>query len=371
MHTTNIQRKPQVNKIPEGVYSIDSFRLAVDRAVFTEVNLEDKYWIISQTTGEIVNETKERGKQVLLNGHKVNILGYKKTLRGIQYDKVEIYFSSNVNGSRYFEGISKETVYEVLLLLQKENIVNFKCVNTVYRAFTAKDVDIKRDYLFNKKDKEKIHNHYKRLKSDFNGYPENCKVYNGQYKGLGLQANFRDNSSYTKPFIKFYDKYTELFQKHPEIYDCLHPEIQAQLRDNFVSRFEYTIKNNQYCKKLGIGNSLHEIHDLPQEKLGEIAKYVYEVNFKSMHKKRVHVSKMRFSDKLLASYMFEDIQKRGMSAYEVKMKYIREADSENRHTNRAIAKFEKIYDYITGEGAEKTQENVEFTVKWNSFLGFY
>ena len=373
---TNIQSKRDVNNvndknpIPIGKWAVDSFKILIDKDAFTDVNIDHEVSVIDNATGEVLEVQKKHMKKVPYNGQTVYISTFTKTLRGKRIEKVIIIFSSNVNGSSYFDGISKENVYDVFDHLKRLRLVDFKCKRRVYSACTVKDIDVKKDLKFSRKDKEKIKEWNRLLKSYFNGYPDNCKVYDSQSEGLGLQANFRDNSSYTKPFLKFYSKYTEMRKKHPEIWECLPTQTQNFLLQNFVYRFEFTIKNNEYCKKLGIGNRLHEIMSLSQEKLAEIGKYMYNVNFKYRPKTSRMKGKLTQTEKILARYMFQDIQDHGKSVHEVRDIFMMDADTANRNKHRALARFDKIYGYITGEGANEIQESANFRKQWYQQLGF-
>jgi len=368
---TKISNNSQKSNIPYNKWCVDSFKLTVDADVFkpNSVNIPDNQILVDGDTGEEICHFKKKSIPIEYKGQKIYIGRYTKILRGIPYNKVVILFSSNVNGTEYFNGITKDTVYKVLKHLQKIGRIDFNDINEVYKEIIATDIDIKRDTLFTMSDREKIVESTRLLKRYFNGNTDNIRVYNSVSEGLGLQCNWRDNSSYTRPFIKFYDKTTEIQKRHPELLQCQEETIRKEIRSNIVYRYEYTIRNNDYCKKFGISNRLQDILDLGQDKLAEIGKYMYGVNFGLIPKRSKQTNKLTFTDRMLATYMFKDIQEHGKSVYEVREMYIHNSDKVNSHQDRAKKKFEQIYSYITDEYSKEIHDDIEYLNKWINMLG--
>jgi len=364
---TNIQPKNTKSKLHYNEYRVDSFRLVIDKCYFEEVNIPNDFLVIDRNTGEEVYPLKRNSIPINYKYTTIYLGAYKKVLPKQTYEKVILLFSAKASDD-YFGGITKQTIYDVLQCLQDIGRLKFKDISLVYRELRVRDLDIKIDLKFPYDYSEKIVENHKNLKVYFSGNSDNIKTYNNRKTGIGLQANFRDNSSYTKPFIKFYVKSDELPQKHHDFFLTLPLDIQIEFDHNVVYRYEYTIKNKTYFDKLGISDKIADILELPQSKLQEIGKYMFDVNFGLTPKRIVKRKEMQQKDYIMAT-MFLALHKKGFTVYEIRDMFMLEADKVNCHSNRNIALFEKIYAYATGENMTKLSKDIDFIQDWCKQLG--
>lgn len=366
---TNINNNLGKSKIKYGEYAVDSFKLLIDKENFKSINIPNNFILIDVDTGEQIGEQFKKKSIQIPYGNTTIYLGvFRKVLRKKLIEKVCILFSSKANGVDYFNGINENLVKDILIHLKEVNRIDFDDVNLVYSAITVKDLDIKVDFEFKKNDKERIKKTHKSLKNYFNGHKENCKVYDNQKSGLGLQANFRDRSKYTKPFCKFYDKSFEMTAKHPDFLKTLPESIQNEIAEKFVYRFEFTIKDIHYFRKLNLSNKLQDILSVDQSTWKEIAKYYYNTNFGLMPKKQVNRQPMSPKDHVLAMN-FMALHKAGYSLHEIKETYIQAGDSVNCHLNRQQKLFDKIYSYVSEKHTVQLIDEVEYIEKWAKTIG--
>lgn len=359
---SNIQKNIPKKQITKD-FCVDSFKLLVDQDVFTSINIPKNLKLIDNN-GEVIDEFKKNSIRVQFNGTDIYIGAYAKKLRDVEYKKVCILFSAKASGLNYFNGITKETVYEVLYHLQSIGRIEFDDIEKVYKAIYVRDLDIKKDYILPLEYKERIQSVNKHLKNVFNHNPERCTI---ARKNIGLQANYRDNSSYTKPFCKFYDKYSEIVKRNPDLYNNLHTDIRQELQLNFVYRWEFTLKNKDYFTKFAISDRLEDVLELEQERIQEISTYMYNANFGLIPKKRKMgtMSPNDYKDAL----MFQRLHELGVSIYEIREMYMNAWSDKHNNKNRGLEKFEKIYAYVTfGDTAKQVYDENEFIKEWHKLI---
>lgn len=347
----------------ESRFCIDSFKLLIDQDAFTSINIPNDFKLID-SNGEIIDEFKRNSIKVHYELTDIYIGAYTKQLKGKEYKKVCILFSSKAAGQNYFKGITKSVVCNVLNYLKQINRLDYDNIESVYNSIYVRDLDIKKDFIFNKTQIESIKQTNKRLKDIFNHNPERCTI---ARKNIGIQANYRDNSSYTKPFVKFYDKSTEIVAKNNTLYQALRNEDKILIQTKFIYRWEFTIKNKDYFNKLQISDKLSDIQRLTQQQLQAISTYMYKANFGLIPKKRdvKLMSPNDFKDAL----MFQRLHDAGVSIYEIRDMYLKAWSDKQNHKCRGLTKFEKIYTYVSyGETAQQIQNENKFIKEWNKLI---
>ena len=332
-------------EIPFNKYKVDSFKLSIDVDKFEKVCIPDKFILIAADTGEEISTFKKSSIAVDYLNTKVYIGLYRRLLRGIQYDKVIILFSSKVAGDRYFEGISKKEVLEVLEHIRSLGYFTYTNVDDIYKNLFVSDFDIKVDFLFEKTDRENIVKYNRELYERFQFEKNECHPYNRQ-DNLGIQCFNRERSTVSKPFIKFYDKFKEITKKHPDFYGTLPEALKSILRDNFVYRYEFTIKDKKMCANFGINNRLEEILEVSQEKWTEIGKSILNRLFQYKVKRVKDNTKLNYYEKVLALLMSDDIHHNKLSIHQVKKKYT-SVQATRQQKQRAGELFDKVYQSIT------------------------
>jgi hypothetical protein len=363
--TAKIQHFKGKSKLNRG-FCIDSFKLIVDQDIFTKVDIPHNFKVFDTDTGEITEEFKKNSIPVEYKNSRIYIAAYTKVLRGIEYSKLCLLFSSKPC-SDYFSGIRENDIKNVLNFFKKTGKLDFDDVNTVYEEFRFKDLDIKQDLIFPFGSGDKIKEVNKRLKNYFVHNPERCNIARAN---IGLQANHRDNSSFTKPFIKFYDKQAELRKKHPDFYNSLDLDIRRDLSNTFVYRYEFTIKDKTYCDGLGITDKISDLMYLienNQKKIQEIALYMYNANFgvPKMKPCKQGLSPSEMKD----LYMFHRLHELGVSIDEIRDMYTRPYTT-SKHRDRGIQQFNKIYAFATSVNDEnkRIRDDVELMAQFFSYF---
>jgi len=361
--------KIQNNLIPYNKYFIDSGKFFIDADKFTEVKIPEHFTLIDSDTGEALDDFKKSILQITYLSHKIYIGTVKRTLKQGTIDKVLIYFPAKIAGSEYFHGIRKHHIIEVLEFLKQKGYLLYENVNDIYKNIFVKDLDLKKDYCLSESDRAEIRDHQKKSRENFNGIPEYFHLFDNKKQGLGICTYTRERATIAKPFIKFYDKSYELkTRKNDEFFKSLPVELQTEVNDNFIYRFEYTLKDKTFFNKFGISNRLEEVNEVLQEKWSEIGRKLLEMNFQPKVRKPKDMSKLGIKESVLCLCFLDDIQ-RGLSVYQIKQKYLVCAKTKMQKS-RARVLFDKIY-YNTGiEHNEEIQEEYFKLEKWDKLFGF-
>lgn len=360
-----------VNKlIPYNKYYIDSAKFYIDSNLFIKINIPENFTLVDADTGSVVDEFKRNSLQVPYKDHKIYIGRVTKYLPQAVYNKVLIYFPAKITGDNYFYGIQKETIIEVLEHLKSIGYLEFENSNEIYKEIYIKDLDIKMDMCLTKKDKEEIKIYNKSLKDNFNGTPENFHSFDSKKQGFGISTYTREKATIVKPFIKFYDKQEEILEKNYDFYKTLNPELQKEILDNFIYRFEFTLKDKSFLNKFGISNRLEEIHEVRQSTWKKLARHYMDANFQVKMKTPKDTSKLTPTDKILVIHFLDDIE-RGLTIFDIKTKYI-SIQTDRKAKYRASLLFDKIYYHsaVENDKARPVKEKYEMLCKWHNYFGF-
>lgn len=354
--------------IPYQKYYIDSGKFFIDSDKFTSVKIPQNFTLIDSDTGESLNDFKRNSLEILYGNHKIYVATVKRQLKQMSINKVLIYFASKISGSEYFKGIQKNHILEVLEFLKQKGYLLFDNVNDIYKNIFVKDLDIKCDYRLSEIDRPEIKKYNEILKGRFNGSVDNFHLFDSQKQGFGLSTYKREQGTLAKPFLKFYDKTRELLEKNKEFFLSLPDTLQKEIQNNFIYRFEYTLKDKSFFSKFGITNRLEDIHEVLQEKWIEIGRSLLDINFQIKMRKPKDTSKLNLKDRLLCLSFLDDIEK-GLSLTQIKNKYIIVAKTKNEKWKMSIL-FDKIYFNTSLEHNRETQDNYYIIEKWDNFFGF-
>jgi hypothetical protein len=365
-----IQQEIQKKTIPFGKYRTDSFKLSIDTDKLRSITIPENFTIIDSDTGEELEQFKRNSFKVpYLNTH-IYLSKFRSNLpkQTIQYERLVILFSSKVCGDSYFDGIQKHNVIDVLNFLKEKQYIDFTDVLEVYKNLYTKDHDIKVDFKFTHSEREKIAKFNLDLSHMFQFDKENCKVYKSQ-KELGIVAFHRDRTTLAKPFLKFYDKAKELNRKHPELLLSLPDSIRDEVLSNFIYRFEYTLKTKAFFTKFGLSNRLEEVFEVADSKWQEIGKTLLNTLFQVKIKKIRDTSKLSYSERILALYFFEDIQKNNLSPMAVKSKYTSIQKTKDQKYKAGLL-FDKMYQYIAEDKNNDIMNDHESIKHYYTVFGF-
>jgi len=287
-----------------GVTKIDSAKFYFDRDIFKSVSIPEKFILTDADSGEIIEEFKKNSLSLPFEGHKVYISNVVKQLTSskntILYEKVMVYFSPKIRGNEYFKGIDLLTLREVLYFLRSRGYLDFNTNNLtrIIENCYLKDCDMRIDFVLPKDSGEDVEDYYKCLKDRFNGNPGNFRHFaNKKKEGHGIVVNNRNNGGIKNPFFKFYDKGLELkTEKNREFYDNFNDDIKEFLRQNYILRFEYQIKDNRMFKYYGLSNKFVDIIKVPQSKWEYIRKSILHKVF-TPQTRVIDKSKMVIADR--------------------------------------------------------------------------
>lgn len=366
---TKIVQKTNVFSFYEK-YLIDSSKFYIDLDVLKAVNLPKNFTIIDNDTGNIIDEFKKNSLQVNYKTHKIYIATITKELKQGKIKKLMFYFPAKVANIDYFNGITKSVIIDVLLFLREQTYIDFDDVNNVFKNIYVKDLDIKKDMRFKRTQKDSLFEYNKDLKSRFNGLPDRCIIFNNEKRGFGIQAHERITATTASPFLKFYDKSKELrSEKNRDFFNSLPDDLKNEIAENFIYRFEFTLKDNKFFKKFALSNRLEEVLEVRQITWQKIARYYLDTNFRYKVKKEYSKDELKPQEKILLHYMVEDF-KRKESIYSVRRKYINTQKDKQRRF-RASQTFDKIFSYYTNEkGFGQVIKSHEILNNWDNYFGF-
>jgi hypothetical protein len=358
---TNIQNN---FAFPTHLYQIDSWKLMTDKSNFINVNIPSEFTTIDKETGSIIRDFKANSLPIPYKNGTIYIAQHNTILKGVIYEKIAILFSSKICGDDYFNGIKLHQVKELMEHIKTIGYFDFK--DSIYDFLYVKDLDIKKDFTV-------PYDRLNDLKKFNQDMVDRCngtsKAFSNQKQGIGLQANDRANSTFSNPFCKFYSKSTELLGRKAEFFSTLSYDIQTFVRNNYIYRFEFTIKDKKWFDKFEISNKLVDVMEIPNSKWNEIARWFLDTNFQYKPKRTIDTSKLTPLENVMAIMMIKGLSD-GWSYDEIRLMFIQSSDTNNDHKHRMISKFEKLYNYINSEHNTKLYDSLRFIDEWYSFLGF-
>lgn len=228
------------------LFSIDSLKL---RIPFHEVTILDKSildtkrkLIISDATGEILSEDKIKGltTEIKFNSYsiKIAIISLYDFKQKQSDEFLEVYLHSKILEQNYFDGFTQQNIKSVYDKLMSAKV--FFCSEDIFLNSTLNDIDIKHDF---KLDNTTFKELCKELQSRAT---PTTKLGQGAnlYENNNLTFNRRETSSYSKPFVKFYDKELEAIEKNSSFFNQFENSIIRNKK-----RIEVTCKKSSDIKK--------------------------------------------------------------------------------------------------------------------------
>jgi hypothetical protein len=234
-----------MTKIPNlGVCSIDSFKLRIE---LSSLKAYDKSLLDTLTTtnpdGEIEQEFKRRSKQYHLDTYSF----YASITENVRVDKnrfadcLTVLINSKQIGSRYFEGITKDTIK-----IAHKKIVELGILDCTLNDFLTfgfpTDIDFKKDYRLSLDEYKELLKVCKTMTKESSNRDKGCTVFD-----MGISWSVRASNKYlTNPYTKIYHKATELINNSNEFTTQYLNGID--FKDVF--RIETTVKNRSHLKRL-------------------------------------------------------------------------------------------------------------------------
>lgn len=366
----SLNLRPQA-KIPYFKYLVDSGKFYIDKDKFERVNIPENFALSDAETGEIIDEFKKNSLSIPFKNHKIYISNVVKQLgteaQKMVIEKVLIYFPAKISDT-YFNGIEKNDIIEVLNFLKERGFLLFSDAEKIYNEIYVKDLDIKKDIKLKKTDKEQVKEYNKNLGERFTGTADQWKNFDSQKQGFGIQCWDRQKATITKPFLKFYDKSKEI-KKDKVFFDSLDEDVKNELLENFIYRFEFTLKDKQFFKKYEISNRLADIHKVPQEKWELIAKSFLNHAFQKKTRK-LDLDKLKLRDRISANLILTMYQSNEMTKGQIQLLFTMAAQNKSEKY-QAKKHFERLWSITTTphEYSSNMHSILERVGKWDKFFG--
>jgi hypothetical protein len=354
-----------------GKYLIDSAKFYIDKDKFDEVLIPENFTLTDSDTGELIDEFKKSSLAIPYKNHKIYISNVVKQLgtEGCKtyIDKVLIYFPAKISDN-YFNGISKEDFIGVLEYIRSKGYLKFNDIEKILGEFYVKDLDIKLDLKLKIGDRLDIKEYNGNLKDRFNGNDDDCKLFDSKKQGFGIQCWKRESASITKPFFKFYDKSKEI-KKDLEFFNKLPISVKDELINNFVYRFEFTMKDSSFFKKYGISNKLINLFEVTQDKWKEIGRSFIDYAFNKVVRPS-NIGRIKPKDRIGVNIIWALYQKFGATKGQILSIYTSAATNKSEKYKNKKA-FNRLWAIATTP-SEYTAEliaNLERIEKWDRYFG--
>ena len=234
-------------------FAIDSLKLSIKYSKVKILNDELKqHWIdakISSSTGEIIYLDADTGKKTTFkkrafsvekNGIKTKYILERRPGSKTKELYVSILFNSKILKHKYFEGINNNNIQSVYDRLMSQNVIYVSMADFLDGLCT--DIDIKKDLNISD-----IPTMLKQLKANTKEVKDKrggCNLFLRR-TNKGIEWGSRKTATPKYPYIKFYDKATELKAHSQEFFNYYRPELP--FGDNTL-RVEYTIKGKKHLK---------------------------------------------------------------------------------------------------------------------------
>jgi len=234
-----------MTKIPNlGSCSIDSFKLRIE---LSSLKAYDKTLLDTLTTtnpdGEIEHEFKRRSKQYYSDSYSF----YASITENVRVDKnrfadcLTVLINSKQIGSRYFEGITKETIKIAHKKILDLGILDCTLNDFLTYGFPT-DIDFKKDHRLPLDEYKELLKVCKIMTKESSNRDKGCTPFD-----LGISWSVRQSNKYlTNPYTKIYHKATELINNSNEFTT----QYLNGIDFSDVFRIETTVKNRTHLKRL-------------------------------------------------------------------------------------------------------------------------
>ena len=266
-------------KIPNlGECSIDSFKLRIELPSLISYDKtlnENLITLDAETCSTIEREFKRQSKKYFLDGFSIyaSISEKVRVSKDRFADCIVVLINSKQLGSKYFEGITLETLPIIFDLIKRVGILDCS-YDTFINSSSPTDVDFKKDY-------EVVFDEYKEVVSSCeimtkpsNDRDKGCTVFSKK-DNYGISWSVRTTSKYlTNPYTKIYHKGLEFIKETEKggSKDFKDRYLSSVDTSNII-RIETTIKNKKHLESLKIGLvnfSLKELLSLTSEQKDKI-----------------------------------------------------------------------------------------------------
>jgi hypothetical protein len=336
--------------------TIDSLKI---RCLLSKVTIldtsildEKTKYIISDSTGEIIEETKIKhlSKEIKFQHYSIKVAivsQYDFTLKA-NLDYLEIYLHSKILEENYFQGI---TISNIEAIYKK--LIDTKVFEISFEDFlTSKvnDVDVKKDFLCSNEHFKDLTTYLKKIAISSNRRNKGCH----KYENGNIEFNTRQTSTSASPFLKLYNKELEAIERKSEFFDTY---FNVNHFRN-LKRIEATLKTSKDLKtSLNITEAtLLNLLKCDTSQLNEIIAKAVNTNLKEIEAIKIKKSsKIRSNnlDKMIYLHLTNMIDNQKLffeDALKVTLEHF-ESDKQNKY--RMKQKMIKIYSEEIAPGTNK------------------
>lgn len=249
-----------------GETSVDSCKLRLELSSLDSYDKtlnENLITLDAETCSTIEREFKRQSKKYFCKGFSV----YASISENVRISKdhfsncLILLVNSKQLGSRYFEGITNETLPIIFELVKDLGILN--CSYNTFISSSITDVDFKKDNLIDFDDYKEMISACQIMTKPSNDRDKGCTVFSKK-DNYGISWSVRTTSKYlTSPYTKIYHKGLE-FNKDSDkggSKDFKDMYLSSVDTSN-VMRLETTIKNKKHLESLKLGLKTFTIRDL-------------------------------------------------------------------------------------------------------------
>ena len=258
---------------------LDTKRKLIVSEAITDSNKKLYHWETGELLGEILSEDKIKGltTEIKFNSYsiKIAIISLYDFKQKQSDEFLEVYLHSKILEQNYFDGFTQQNIKSVYDKLMSAKV--FFCSEDTFFNSTLNDIDIKHDFNLN-------NNTFKELCKELQSRATpTTKLGQGAnvYENGNLTFNRRETSSYSKPFVKFYDKELEAIEKNSSFFNQFENSIIRNKK-----RIEVTCKKSSDIKKAFNLNksNLSSILTISQKDLKQYLCYAINQNISKLVK---------------------------------------------------------------------------------------
>ena len=282
---------------------INPLKPAIDSmTVVTPINfldIDEQYFSnilkVDSRTGDILSTSN---KNIEYNKDGIKIRAMVVSLFGIEH--LSITYTSKMLTYNYFDGINS-TNFSKCFNFAKLHLY-FTCDYLTYlRESKVFDMDLKFDFLMS----DEIYSDFLASHKHISGIKlfrsSGARYLDTSYYS-GLQFINRKDEQLSKPFLKFYAKSLELYERSNEFYTLF--LSNNPYFSNYLRRCETTIKNSLHFNKLLISNKLFDVLQIPSNQIIETIYQAYFLHYTPIFSKNINTD---ISDKFplsLADWLY-------------------------------------------------------------------
>ena len=336
---------------------IDSFKLRIpyNKVEIIDEKLEGTKITYVVETDEILKEFKDNALKFKENGISTRfaIEVMPTDNKGATKRYLTMLINAKLLKERYFEGITKDNIEVVYNELMQYNVARFS-LQTFLEGFTT-DTDFKTDVNCTLDEFEDMMQYFKFNARSSNQIGVGFQDFNKQ-TNKGIQFSNRETKQFkTNPFLKMYRKEIELKYKSKEFKDAY---LKGQDIKG-ISRFEYTLKNNQHYKAVGIkSNTLSHLLGLSDSVKKSILKETINIHIDSSIKKMKVKEGMQPMEMLLHNLIVMQM-KQGMSFDKI-TDFALSTFTDKVAKSRKKTQLNQIYnEYIKGTKRDVSTKNID------------